>query len=222
MSSNLDLAVRKQDDDSDEHLLRVYAVDPEHATRAFEILFDKYFDRVHAYLLFRGAPSAAAEDMAQEVFVRVVTAARTFDGERGTFRSWLYRIATNLFFDHLRQKGYRRVVPLEKCDVTVGAIPDELLQLDKYMRKMRPELREPLELSAICGLTAPEIAKVLHLPEKTVYTRIHRARRKLREKLDPGAKVKRIAKEAPPKLAKPSPAPAQDYQPVIRFEEEQQ
>ena len=219
MSSNLDLAHHQQEDDSDEQLMFVYAANPEYNASAFEILFDRYFDRVHAYLMVKGAPPSVTEDLAQEAFVRIVIAAGTFDKDRGSFRAWLFKIATNLFTDYLRETGKRRTVPLEESEAVIGSIPEDVLQLDKFLRNMKPELREPLELFAIGGMTAPEIAKVLHLPEGTIYSRIHRARIKLRKKLDPDSKIKRILKKVLPKLVRP---PVRETQASIPFEEDQQ
>jgi RNA polymerase sigma-70 factor (ECF subfamily) len=221
MSSNLGFALLKREDSSDEQLLRAYAANGVLAARSFEILFDRYYNRVHAYLIVKGAAPDVAEDLVQEVFLRIVTAAPTFDQNRGSFRAWLFAIATNIFIDYLRQNGDRRPVPLEDCEAVLCYIPSQILQLDNFLRDMAPELREPLELLSLCGLTAPEIAQVLQLPEGTVYSRIHRARRKLRRKLDPSAKIKRIPKKtfpSPPKLA--TEPPPRGIQIAMSYEED--
>ena len=134
---------------------------------------------------------------------------------------WLFKVAKNLLIDYWRENGYRQMIPLEECEVVARAISEDVLQLDKYLQEMKPELREPLELFAIGGMTAKEISKVLDLAEGTVYSRIHRARRELREKMDPTANIKRIPPRAlsPPRVARPQ---VRTTQLSIPFEEEQQ
>lgn len=192
MSSNLDSALLKQGVSSDEQLLAEYAVGGTLGTRSFAALFDRYHDRVHAYLMFKGALPDVAEDLAQEVFLRVVVSAKTFEQHRGSFRGWLFTITRNIFTDHLRHNAHRQSLPLEDCEILLSYMPFEILQVDSLLRKMKPELREPLELSVLCGLTAPEIAQVLDVPEGTVYSRISRARKKLRQKLDPEFRIKNV------------------------------
>jgi RNA polymerase sigma-70 factor (ECF subfamily) len=219
MTSKHGFALVKREDNSDEQLLRAYARDRIHGEESFKILFDRYFNRVHAHLTIKAASLEVAEDLAQDVFARVVTAAHKFDPNRGSFRAWLFTIAKNLFTDYLRAKGDRRSVPIEECEAELSYLPPQISQLDKHLRGMSPELREPLELSALCGLTASEIAQVLDLPQGTVYSRIHRARLQLRRKLDPHSKIKRIPKKSFQSLPKPERVPPLEIQMSMPYEE---
>ena len=84
----------------------------ERNTTAFEALFERYRHTVHKHLLGIVRDESAAEDLVQEVFLRVWTCAAQWDG-RGELKSWLYRIATNLALNHLRTVHRRRQQPLE-------------------------------------------------------------------------------------------------------------
>src|SRR5436190_17619750 len=79
---------------------------------AFETLFERYRERVARHLDRTVRDAGAAGDLAQEVFLRVWTRAEQWDG-RGSFRAWLFRIATNLALNHLRSVRRRREQPLE-------------------------------------------------------------------------------------------------------------
>jgi RNA polymerase sigma factor (sigma-70 family) len=83
----------------------------------------------------RGAPPSVAEDLAQEAFVRIVKAAKTFDEDRGRFRPWLFKVAKNLLIYYLRENANRQMVPLDECEVVARAIPEDVLQLDKYVQR---------------------------------------------------------------------------------------
>lgn len=212
MSSSPGFGFLQQEVVSDEQLLGEYAAKGVLGAQSFEILFERYFNRLHAYLMFKGASPELAEDLAQEVFLRVVVAASTFNQTRGSFRAWLFTIATNIFTDHLRGNGDRYTVPLENYEAVLSYIPSQILHVDKILRGMTPDLREPLELSVLCGLTAPEIAQVLGLHTGTVYSRIYRARKELRRRLNRGAKIKRIPKKVFPSLPNPELEPTNEIQ----------
>ncbi len=84
----------------------------ERDARAFETLFDRYGEMIRRHLARITRDDAAAQDLIQEVFFRVWTRAEQWDG-RGSFKAWLYRIATNLALNHLRTVRRRREQPLE-------------------------------------------------------------------------------------------------------------
>ena len=79
---------------------------------AFETLFARYSAPVRQHILSIVRAESAAEDLVQEVFLRVWTRAEQWNGQ-GEFKSWLFRIATNLAFNHLRTVRRRRQEPLE-------------------------------------------------------------------------------------------------------------
>jgi RNA polymerase sigma-70 factor (ECF subfamily) len=92
---------------SDQHLMgRVRERD----ARAFEALFERYGELIRRHLARITRDDAAAQDLVQEVFLRVWTRAEQWDG-RGPFKAWLYRIATNLALNHLRSVRRRREQP---------------------------------------------------------------------------------------------------------------
>ena len=87
----------------------------ERNTDAFDILFERYRHAIHKRLLRIVRDESAAEDLGQEVFLRLWTCAAQWDG-RGELGAWLYRIATNLALNHLRTVHRRRQQPLEIPD----------------------------------------------------------------------------------------------------------
>ena len=79
---------------------------------AFETLFARYSAPVRQHILSIVRAESAAEDLVQEVFLRVWTRAEQWNGQ-GEFKGWLFRIATNLALNHLRTVRRRRQEPLE-------------------------------------------------------------------------------------------------------------
>ncbi len=132
-----------------------------------------------------------AEDLTQDVFVRVFKSIHTF--KPGTLEGWLHRITTNLFLDSARRKQRIRMDAMSVAPDHVwgsSSGPDELhddSELDAdvaaALRSLNPEQRVAVVLCDIEGLSYEEIAKVLDVKLGTVRSRIARARAALRESL---------------------------------------
>jgi RNA polymerase sigma factor (sigma-70 family) len=148
-----------------------------------------------------------AEDLTQEVFVRVFRSLSSYTP--GTFEGWLHRITTNLFLDMARRRQRIRFEGLgEETESRLGgteptpaqAFDDRHLDGDiqAALKALAPEYRAAVILCDIEGLTYEEIADALNVKLGTVRSRIHRGRAQLREALE----------HRRPKLhPKPVPAP---------------
>ncbi len=133
-----------------------------------------------------------AEDLTQEVFVRVFRSLSSYTP--GTFEGWLHRITTNLFLDSVRRKAKIRFEGLadDAADRLVGKEPtpaqayfDTHLDADieSALASLAPEFRAAVVLCDIEGLSYEEIAATLGVKLGTVRSRIHRGRSQLRAAL---------------------------------------
>lgn len=133
-----------------------------------------------------------AEDLTQEVFVRVFRSLDTY--RPGTFEGWLHRITTNLFLDQARRR--RRIsfeaFPENAADRLPGTTLAPDLTFDEQvfdddieaaLRELKPEFRVAVVLCDVEGLTYEEISEVLGVKIGTVRSRIHRGRSLLRAAL---------------------------------------
>lgn len=146
---------------------------------------------------------ADAQDLTQEAFLRVF---RSLDRIRPgvPLEGWLYRIVTNLFIDSLRRRRRVRVESLDQPATTRAggelerAVPDptgdpEALVVDpvvdghvqQALGELSPELRAVVLLADLEGFAYEEVAQILGVPLGTVKSRLHRARRFLRDRLAP-------------------------------------
>lgn len=173
----------------------------ERAARELVARFERpLFSLIHRTVRDR----ALAEDLAQEAFVRAFNRLDSFD-PRYRFSSWLFKIAHNLAIDHVRTKGLDTVsvegapdaVSRERqreTSVTLearGERPDEMAEaralggeIEEAIGELRPEYRTAVLLRHVEGRPYREIAEIMDTPLGTVKTYIHRARARLREKLD--------------------------------------
>jgi RNA polymerase sigma-70 factor (ECF subfamily) len=137
--------------------------------------------------------SEEAQDLSQEVFLRVFRTLRTFRAGEGSFSVWLNRLTRNLLIDHYRRtKQDRNTESLEeqmprieessavtsRADgMLAGREASDLLQW--ALQKISPELRETVILRDVEELEYREIAQVLNVPEGTVKSRLNRGRAEL-------------------------------------------
>lgn len=173
----------------------------ERDAHAFETLFHRYSEMLCHHLTRIVRDRAAADDLVQEVFLRVWGRAEQWNGQ-GPFRAWLFRIATHQAFNHLRTIQRRREQPLEAprppadeedenpvpawmIDASTPG-PDALLEqaeqrglLRRFIDELPEEKREVFRMIHDAEMEVREIAEALRIPEGTVKSRLHYARRHL-------------------------------------------
>lgn len=136
-----------------------------------------------------------AQDMLQETFTRVWTMARTFRGDRGSFKGWLFTIALNLTRTELaRCRRASRHVEAGAAEDVASPMegPDALLARSERGRRvadalarLSPLLREIVVMKVYHQLKFREIAEITETPEGTLKARFHRAVAELRQRLGP-------------------------------------
>jgi RNA polymerase sigma-70 factor (ECF subfamily) len=169
---------------SDEQLMGEFKGGEE---RAFVELYNRYNRRVYAYCIRMLNSKERAEDLFQEVFIRVSRKRHRF--EAGSFSAWLFAIARNLCLNALRDNVSH--VDLDEVQDSLQTPADEaeydssLEILRHAIEQLPPDLREPLVLRVYNGLSYQEIADMTQTKLATVKVRIFRAKQRLHETLSP-------------------------------------
>jgi RNA polymerase sigma factor (sigma-70 family) len=177
---------------SDEALLSGLAAGDADAATAFTRRFQA---RVYGLVLTIVRDEGAAEDVAQETFVRAWKHARTYDPRRGRVSTWLLTIARNLAIDVVRVKTAEPLDPdlvvnrLQQAGLAGsppdhGTPPDERERVRSAIAELPEEQRRALFLAAYAGRTAQEIGELEGVPLGTAKTRIRTAMLKLRDSLE--------------------------------------
>ena len=172
---------------SDESLLAGLAVGDATACTAF---IRRHQRRVYGLAFGLVGDQGAAEDIAQEAFVRAWQYAQAYDTRRGSVTTWLLAITRNLAIDNLRMRRPQLVDPESILDLqpppTGPSIDDTVITsrtiatLGNTLRCMPDEQRRALLLAAFYGYTAKEISETEGVPLGTAKTRIRMAMLKLR------------------------------------------
>jgi RNA polymerase sigma factor (sigma-70 family) len=170
----------------------------------FEVVFDRHYDAVRRYLQ-RRCGLDAGEELAAQTFLVAFDRRASFDKTASSARPWLMGIGTNVLRHHLRRErtrlhAYGRVLtepPRPDMDENALAASVAAPMVSRALESVVARDRDALLLMVFADLSYDEIAQALHIPVGTVRSRIHRARRSLRERL-PGLEAIRDVSDAPP------------------------
>jgi RNA polymerase sigma-70 factor (ECF subfamily) len=167
---------------------------------AWEEIVQRYNRRIYN-ICYRFAGSADdAQDLTQEVFIKMFRTMNSYDAGRGAFMTWVTTITRNLLVDHFRKSKQDRVT--ESLDAPPSEHEDAMPMSEKIedkappadasvqsretreavhraLQKLSPELREAVILRDLQDMDYREIATVLRVPEGTVKSRINRGRAEL-------------------------------------------
>ncbi len=153
---------------------------------ALRTIYEVTSDRVFR-LMVRMVGEQDADDLTQQIFVRVFMKVSQFSGD-SKFETWLYRLSTNEALQHLRRERHRRTKELvvepaiQETDHIAQNERDAMVR--QALGQLDPELRAILSLKEDSGLPYQEIAATLNIPEGTVGSRLNRARRELRRLME--------------------------------------
>ncbi len=167
---------------------------------AWEEIIHRYSRRIYN-ICYRFAGSADdAQDLTQEVFIKMYRTLDSYDVERGAFMTWITTVTRNLLVDHFRRTKQERItdsldttfsqhedaMPLSEQIPDRGPAPDSKVQrretrelVHQALQKLSPELREAVILRDLQDMDYREIAAVLNVPQGTVKSRINRGRGEL-------------------------------------------
>lgn len=167
---------------------------------AWEEIVQRFHRRIYN-ICYRFAGSAAdAQDLTQEVFIKVYRTVGSFDGTKASFNTWVTTVTRNLLVDHFRKTRNERAT--DSIDAQQGMDEDgptlaERLSTDdpspqvhvesrerremvhRALQRISPDLREAVILRDLQDMDYREIAQILKVPEGTVKSRINRGRAEL-------------------------------------------
>ncbi len=166
-----------------------------------DLLFQQYFEPIKRYL-GRYVGEAYAEELAQEVFIKVAKNKDSFKGE-SSIKTWIYRIATNTAKDFLKSR-YKKdsdaisesdleqydIESLDKDSPESQNISTEMNDcIKEFIHRLPHDYCSVLLLGEMEGHTIKEISEILGISPNTAKVRLHRARAKLREEMQQGCTV---------------------------------
>ncbi len=157
----------------------------------FSYLYDNYAGALLTIIRNIVSDEELANDVLQEVFVKVWKQIESYDSTKGRLFTWMLNIARNASIDTIRSKGYQNSQQNRELteDVYIAGGTSEMridqIGLRKVVHSLKQEYKVLVELSYFQGYTQDEIAKMLGIPLGTVKTRLRTALIQLREIIKP-------------------------------------
>ena len=155
----------------------------------FSYLYDNYSGALHSIILNIVNEEELANDVLQEVFVKIWKQVDTYDSSKGRLFTWMLNIARNASIDTVRSRGYQNSRQNRELteEVSGGASEPRTdhIGLRKIVYNLKEEYKVLVELSYFQGYTQDEIAKMMGIPLGTVKTRLRTALIQLREIIKP-------------------------------------
>lgn len=180
--------MEKINNSSDEQLMQLVQRGSE---PAFNVLYERYSQRLLFFMYkMLHQDEAKAQDLLQDVFLKVVEAPEKFDVQR-PFKTWVFTVAANCCRNYFRAQKTARLAneklisPNSIEPVTPTQEPIFKEQLQVALGQLSPVYREAFLLKYNEGLSLKEIAMVLDCPLGTIKSRLHGATKKLAQQLAP-------------------------------------
>ncbi len=154
---------------------------------AFAEIYNLYFKKIYKFIYFRVGHKEAAEDLAEDVFVKAFEKIKTINNNN-SFDAWLYQIARNKIIDYYREK--KSTIALEEVENTLEYetnvidavdLKDRQKALLKMMKELGTEQQAVLKLKFLEDFSNKEIAELLNKNEGAIRVIQHRAITKLQE-----------------------------------------
>lgn len=184
------MSTSREDADMEEEGGLIRKIQANGNKKAADKLIRKYYDEIYVYVFRQTSEKHIAMDLTQNIFIAMLRSIVNYDGKQASFRTWLYRIATNKIIDYYRSQAKEKthVLSIEEID-----IPDEieftrqleikalLSKLKKYINSLEMTLQQIFRLKFFGDYTFSQIADLLGLPESTVKSKYYRLLKLLRE-----------------------------------------
>ena len=163
---------------------------------AWEAIVTTYARRIYNLGYRYTGRTDEAEDLTQEIFIKIYQNLKAFRPEAGNLLNWILKVSRNLIIDHYRQtRRFQHTAgseEMETMNLSDEKLPDahrlmEQSEASRFLRDglqaLSPELKEAVILRDLEGMAYQEIAQLLNVPEGTVKSRINRGRLELAKRL---------------------------------------
>lgn len=172
-----------------ENLSKIVAGCKKGDAESFSKLIDIYSSRCYGYFYRLTGRRDISDDLLSELFVKLVRKIRSFKG--GGFTGWLFKVASNIFYDHLRDKlkqrklleNYKAELETKTADET-DSDSQSTDELQLNLARLDEDTRELIVLRFYSQLSFKELAKMRAEPIGTTLSKVHRGLKKLREMME--------------------------------------
>lgn len=178
----------------DKDLKLIKKIKNKNSKSAADELISKYYKEIYIYVYKQTSDKELSMDLTQEIFISVLKSITNFDDSKASFRTWIYRIATNKVVDYFRSKNYKYNTTTEtieykqindESDFTVSLEhKEDVEKIQNIVNKLSGEHQEIFRLKIFLESTFIEIGQVLKIPESTVKTKYYSIIKKVKNEFN--------------------------------------
>lgn len=162
---------------------------------AADIVISCFYNEIYCYMYKQTMDKELAMDLTQDIFIKMLQSIRRYDKSKASFRTWLYKIATNRLVDYYRSKSFRNQQLLKSLE---GDVMDEvdftldierkliLEQVIQCVNQLDATRQRIFRLKIFGGYSFLEIAQIIELPESTVKTKFYATQKLIRSRVQGG------------------------------------
>ncbi len=156
---------------------------------AAEELYEKLFDKVFGFCMNKTSNRTSAEDLTQDIFLKLIDRIETFDEKKGNFLVWFWQLARNTVTDHYRKQKETHFSDIEESKVEDSAghtLPNilensvEIQRVMSFLNTITPDEKELFELHFVADLKYRDISEILGKPEGNLRVAVSRLKEKIR------------------------------------------
>ena len=167
----------------DNELKLIDSIQKKRSREAANIIIKTYYKEIYVYIYKQLSNKELSLDITQEVFINMMKSIDTYDKKKCSFRTWLYKIASNKIIDYYRSKCYKQLIKSQSIDeidiksdlsIEENFIKGERLkEILNILNGFEANLQQIFRLKIFSDMTFKEISKLLELSESTVKTRYY-------------------------------------------------
>ncbi|MFJ7935943.1 RNA polymerase sigma factor [Sporosarcina sp. NPDC096371] len=157
-------------------------------------LVAKYYKEMYAFMYKQTLNQELSLDLTQEIFISVLKSIQSYDSKKASFRTWLYKLASNRLVDYFRSKSYKDtqlVQPIEdydfedEHDMTISLeYKDDIERATALINELDASSQQIVRLKLFGDYTFQEIAEIETIPQSTVKTKYYAALKKIRKGME--------------------------------------
>lgn len=157
-------------------------------------LIHKYYKDVYTYVFRQTKNEELSKDLTQDIFIAVLKSIVTFEGKKASFKTWVYKIASNKIIDYYRSKHYKYSNLLDEIESYDFAskydlqeefqLKEDVAEVMEVVNGLNSNLQQIIRLKVFGDLTFRDIGKLLDISESTAKTRYYSSIKKVQKALE--------------------------------------
>lgn len=178
----------------DKDLRLIKKIKKRNSRNAADELISNYYKEIYIYVFKQTSDKELSMDLTQDIFISMMKSIYNFDESKASFRTWLYRIATNKVVDYFRSKNYRYSNMIDdiedkeiedKTDFTVNLEhKEDVEKIQSIVNELSSEHQDIFRLKIFLEATFAEISKILDISESTVKTKYYAIIKKIKKEFN--------------------------------------